>query len=61
MALRVLIPQTIAEEGEDYLRERGYEVVNGSGHTPEIMKKEIKECEALLIRTAPVPASVRLS
>ena len=58
MAYTVLIPQPIAEEGKDYLRERGYDVKIGSGHTIEIMKEEIKGCDALLIRTAPVTAEV---
>ena len=26
MAYKILIPQPIAEEGKDYLRERGYEI-----------------------------------
>jgi D-3-phosphoglycerate dehydrogenase len=58
MAYTVLIPQPIAEDGKDYLRERGYEIKIGSGHTPEIMVEEIKGCDALLIRTAPVTREV---
>jgi D-3-phosphoglycerate dehydrogenase len=58
MAYTVLIPQPIAEEGKDYLRGRGYEIKIGSGHTLEIMKEEIKECDALLIRTTPVTKEV---
>lgn len=58
MAYTVLIPQPIAEEGKDYLLERGYEVKMGSGHTVDIMKEEVKGCDAILIRTAPLPAEV---
>lgn len=58
MAYTVLIPQPIAEEGKDYLRERGFEIKIGSGHTLEIMVEEIKGCDALLIRTAPVTKDV---
>jgi len=60
MAYTVLIPQLIAEEGKTYLRERGYEVKMGSGHTVEIMKEEVKGCSAILIRTAPLPAEPTL-
>ena len=58
MAATVLIPQPIAEEGKDYLRERGYNVKMGSGHTVEIIKEEVKGCDAILIRTALLPAEV---
>ena len=58
MAYTVLIPQPIAEEGKDYLRERGYEVKVGSGHTVEIIKEDVKGCDAILIRTALLPAKV---
>lgn len=58
MIYTVLIPQPIAEEGKDYLRERGYEVKMGSGHTADIMKEEVKGCDAILMRTALLPADV---
>lgn len=58
MAYKVLIPQPIAEEGKQYLRDRGYEVKMGSGHTVEIIKEEARECDAILVRTALLPAEV---
>ncbi|PID55838.1 phosphoglycerate dehydrogenase [candidate division KSB3 bacterium] len=58
MAQNVLIPQPIAEEGRQYLRDRGYNVKTGSAHSVEVMKEEVKGCCAILIRTALLPAEV---
>jgi D-3-phosphoglycerate dehydrogenase len=58
VAYTVLIPQPVAEEGKDYLRERGYEVKTGSGYTVDIIREEVKGCDAILVRTAPLPAEV---
>lgn len=56
--MKVLIPQDIDEAGKIYLRERGYEVVVGSGCDPETIKREVVDCDALLVRTAEYPADV---
>jgi D-3-phosphoglycerate dehydrogenase len=58
MAYRILIPQPIAEEGKDYLRERGYEIKMGAGYTADIMKEDVEDCDAILMRTAQLPAEV---
>lgn len=58
MAYKVLIPQDIAEEGKQYLRERGYEVKMGSGVTVEEIAADVVDCDAILARTAPFPAEV---
>jgi D-3-phosphoglycerate dehydrogenase len=58
MAHLVLIPQDIAEEGKEYLRERGYEIRLGSGTTEQIMKEEVRGCSAILARTAVFSAVV---
>jgi len=50
--MKVLIPQDIVAEGKDYLREKGYEVIVGSGHDAETIKREIADCDAVLARTA---------
>lgn len=55
---RVLIPQDIAEEGKTFLRERGYKIKMGSGSSIEDIKNDIVDCDAVLIRTAPLPAEV---
>lgn len=58
MAYRVLIPQDVAQPGKDYLRERGYEIKMGRGITAEAIAADVSDCEAILARTAPYPASV---
>ena len=50
--MKVLIPQDIVDAGKDFLRARGYEVVMGSAATPEVIRREIADCDALLARTA---------
>ena len=56
--MKVLIPQDVNQEGKDYLIERGYEVVVGSGWDPETIKREVADADALLCRTAQYPADV---
>lgn len=59
MAYKVVIPQDITEVGKEYLRERGYEVVVGTGATDaQSMKSILRDADALLARTAPYPADV---
>lgn len=58
MAYTVLIPQDIAEEGKQYLRERGYEIKMGSGADVASIKADVVDCDAILARTAPFPAEV---
>ncbi len=58
MAYKVLIPQDIAEEGKQYLRDRGYEVKMGTGATVEEIAADVVDCDAILARTAPFSAEV---
>jgi D-3-phosphoglycerate dehydrogenase len=58
MPNRVLIPQPIADEGMDFLRERGYKIKIGRGLTVDIMKEDVLGCDAILMRTAQLPAEV---
>lgn len=58
MAHKVLIPQDVAEEGKQYLRERGYEIKMGSGISEDILKSEVQDCSAILVRTAQLSAAV---
>ncbi|GAB4112501.1 MAG: hypothetical protein Kow00103_02100 [Candidatus Caldatribacteriota bacterium] len=52
----VLIPQDIAAEGKSYLLQRGYTIKMGSGISLKEIKKDIIDCAAVLLRTAPLPA-----
>ncbi|MCD7906668.1 MAG: hydroxyacid dehydrogenase [Clostridium sp.] len=58
MAHKVYIPQAVAREGEDYLLEKGYEIVRGDGISREGLKKCIADCDAMLLRTARVDREV---
>lgn len=55
---KVLIPQNVAEEGKNYLREHGYEIKMGSGVTTDDIAKDVADCDAILARTAAFPAKV---
>jgi len=55
---KVLIPQDIMPQGKDFLKEHGYEVIVGSGWDSEAIKREVKDADALLVRTALYPADV---
>lgn len=58
MSYRVLIPQDVAEEGKRFLRERGHEIVMGSGATAQTVANEARDCDAILVRTALVTRDV---
>lgn len=58
MVYKVLIPQDIAKEGKDFLLERGYEIRMGSGATEEDLVRDVEDCDAILLRTAPVTRAV---
>ena len=58
MALKVLIPQDVAEEGKQLLRDCGYEIKMGSGATEEDLIRDVVDCDAILLRTAPVTRAV---
>lgn len=50
---RVLIPQDIAPAGKQFLLDQGYELVIGSGYSDECIKKEIVDCDAVIVRNFP--------
>ena len=58
MAYKVLIPQDIADEGKVYLEEHGYEIKMGSGASEEDLVRDVSDCQAILLRTAPVTRAV---
>ena len=58
MAIRVLLPQPILPAGYQFLREHGYEVVDGRGFTEEDIIADIADCDAAIIRTAKVTAKI---
>ena len=58
MAIRVLLPQPILPAGYDFLREHGYEVVDGRGFTEEDIIADIGDCDAIIVRTAKITAKI---
>lgn len=58
MAIRVLLPQPILPAGYAYLREHGYEVVDGRGFTEEDIIADIGDCDAIIVRTAKITAKI---
>lgn len=55
---KVLIPQEIAKEGVDVLLEAGHEIRMGTGLSEEELAREVKDCDAILLRTAAVTRKV---
>lgn len=58
MSFKVLIPQDITNAGKEYLKEKGFEVIVGSGSSVETICKEVVDCDAILARTAEYPREV---
>ena len=58
MAIRVLLPQPILPAGYEYLHEHGYEVVDGRGFTEEDIITDIRDCDALIVRTARITRQI---
>ena len=58
MSIKVLLPQPILPEGYAYLRERGYEVVDGRGFTEEDILADVADCDAMIVRTAKITAKI---
>ena len=54
MGYKVLLPQPILESGRAYLLERGYELVDGNGFEEEDIIRDIKGCDAMIVRTAKI-------
>lgn len=58
MAKKVYIPEAVAQEGVDFLLEKGYEIVHGSDLKLETFCREVADCEAVLLRTMPCPEAL---
>lgn len=52
MPFKVLIPQDIPDAGKEYLREKGYQVIVGSDHDVDTIRREAADADAILARTA---------
>jgi len=58
MAYKILIPQAISAEGIELLESYGYEIKMGSGPLEENLIKDVVDCDAILLRTAPCTKAV---
>lgn len=58
MAIRVLLPQPILPQGYDFLREHGYEIIDGSGPSEDEVLKYVGDADAMIVRTAKVTAKI---
>lgn len=59
MKKKIFIPQPVADEGETYLKEKGYLIKRGSGKfDKESLKADIADCDAMLLRTLKVDREI---
>ncbi len=57
--MKIYIPQPIAEEGENFLKGKGYEIFRGSGKIDkESIKNDIKDVDGMILRTLKVDKEV---
>lgn len=56
--MKIYIPQDIDIAGKRYLTDRGYQLKIGTSTAEDVMKKEIADCDGVIIRVAKLPASV---
>ncbi|WP_195340364.1 hydroxyacid dehydrogenase [Fusobacterium sp. 1001295B_180824_G3] len=58
MGWKILLPQDIAIEARKYLQDKGHELIMGSGIDEQSICNDIKDIDAMVVRTAKIPASV---
>lgn len=58
MSYKVLLPQPIQPEGYAYLKDHGYEVVDGRGFTEDDIIADIADADAMIVRTAKITPKI---
>ena len=58
MSYKVLLPQPILPDGDDFLLKHGFEIVRGRGFTEEDIIADIADCDAMIVRTAKITARI---
>jgi D-3-phosphoglycerate dehydrogenase len=58
MGFKVLVTEKIAGEGLEYLRQKGYDVKIGRGTDKTALIEDLRDCDAVLVRIAPVDDEV---
>lgn len=55
---KVLLPEEVAETGLSFLEERGYVIKRSNKESLDELKRDIADCDALLLRTMQCPAEL---
>jgi D-3-phosphoglycerate dehydrogenase len=55
---RILIPEIVAREGLDFLRQKGYEIKTGRGAEKPVFVEDLRDCDAVIVRRAAVDEEV---
>ncbi len=58
MSYKVLLPQPILPDGDDFLLKHGFEIVRGRGFTEEDIIADIADCDAMIVRTAKITSRI---
>lgn len=58
MAYKVLIPEVVAAEGIQHLKDLGYEVKMGRGTEKSVILEDIHDCDAVIIRVAVIDREI---
>jgi D-3-phosphoglycerate dehydrogenase len=58
MGHKILIPETVAGEGLDFLREKGYEIKMGRGVEKSVLVEDLRDCDAVMVRVAVIDEAV---
>ncbi len=58
MSYKVLITEEIDQLGKDYIKQHGYEIKMGTGISEEAVIKDLKDCDAIITRNAPITENI---
>ena len=58
MCKKVLVIQPIRQNGYDYLKEKGYKVICGSGTTEDEIIRDANDCDGILVRNARITKKI---
>ncbi len=58
MGFTVLIPQNVSDVGKNYLTDHGYAIKMGTGIDIPTLVREVADCDAVLVRVAPMSREV---
>jgi D-3-phosphoglycerate dehydrogenase len=58
LSFKILIPEEIANEGKQYLIDRGYELKIGRGIDTQTLIEDLDDCDGIIVRVAPMNEEV---